>query len=114
MQECYCLIALRNRVRAHLSFSLSTLPSFPLWPSVQFFAFKVLLGSPEHVQVTLHFLNAVLGDQHRITLLEFLKPFLDKKRGDDKLAVLDILATDDQQAVENRGLAPTKVKNPPA
>ena len=66
------------------------------------------------MQVTLHFLNAVLGDQHQITSVEFLKPFLDKKRGDDKLAVLDILATDDQQAVENRGLAPTKVKNPPA
>ena len=64
-------------------------------PTVDF-AFKVLLGSPEHVQVTLHFLNAVLGDQHRITSVEFLKPFLDKKREDDKLAVLDILATDDQ------------------
>ena len=64
-------------------------------PTVDF-AFKVLLGSPEHMQVTLHFLNAVLGDQHRITSVEFLKPFLDKKRGDDKLAVLDILATDDQ------------------
>ena len=63
-------------------------------PTVDF-AFKVLLGSPEHVQATLHFLNAILGDEHRITSVEFLNPFLGKKRDDDKLSILDILATDD-------------------
>ena len=62
-------------------------------PTVDF-AFKVLLGSPEHVQVTLHFLNAILGDEHRITSVEFLNPFLGKKRDDDRLSILDILATD--------------------
>ena len=53
-----------------------------------------MLGSPEHVRVTIHFLNAILGVQTRITAVEFLNPNFGKERDDDKLAVLDILATD--------------------
>jgi len=26
------------------------------------FAFKLMLGSPEHTRITVHFLNAILGD----------------------------------------------------
>ncbi len=62
-------------------------------PTVDF-AFKLMLGSPEHVRVTIHFLNAILGCQTRITSVEFLNPNLGKERNEDKLAVLDILATD--------------------
>ncbi len=62
-------------------------------PTVDF-AFKLMLGSPDHARVTVHFLNAILGNQTRITSVEFLNPFLGKDRGDDKLSILDILATD--------------------
>ena len=51
-------------------------------PTVDF-AFKVLFGSPEHVRVTIHFLNAILGNQRRITRVEFLNPFLGKVRAED-------------------------------
>jgi predicted transposase/invertase (TIGR01784 family) len=62
-------------------------------PTVDF-AFKMMLGSPEHAPVTIHFLNAILGGRLRITQVKFLNPFLGKVRDGDKLAVLDILATD--------------------
>ena len=62
-------------------------------PTVDF-AFKLMLGNPEHARVTIHFLNAVLGDQTPILSVEFLNPFLGKERNEDKLAILDILATD--------------------
>ena len=51
-------------------------------PTVDF-AFKVLFGSPEHVRVTIHFLNAILGNQRRITRVEFLNRFLGKVRAED-------------------------------
>ncbi|MCA9063056.1 MAG: PD-(D/E)XK nuclease family transposase [Planctomycetaceae bacterium] len=35
-------------------------------PTVDF-AFKLMLGSPEHTKITIHFLNAVLEGQQRIT-----------------------------------------------
>lgn len=59
------------------------------------YAFKRMLGSPEHAGITMHFLNAVLVGQPRITQVNFLNPILDKESEDDKLAVLDILATDE-------------------
>ena len=63
-------------------------------PTVDF-AFKCLFGSPEHVAVTKHFLNSVLVGGPRITRVEFRHPFLEKTATDDKLALLDILATDE-------------------
>jgi hypothetical protein len=47
------------------------------------FAFKRLLGSPEHSRITVHFLNAVLGGSPRITDVTILNPFFEKdnKRG---------------------------------
>lgn len=59
------------------------------------FAFKLILGSPEHSGITIHFLNSILVGQPRITQVTFQNPFLDRESDDDKLSVLDILATDE-------------------
>ena len=69
-------------------------------PTVDF-AFKLMLGSPEHSGVTIHFLNAILTDQPKISYVEILNPFLGKDRDDDKLSILDILATDEQGRLLN-------------
>ncbi len=63
-------------------------------PTVDF-AFKRLLGSPEHSRITVHFLNAVLGGSPRITDVTILNPFLEWDFEQDKLSVLDVLATDE-------------------
>ena len=65
------------------------------------FAFKLMLGSPEHSGVTIHFLNSILVDQPRITHVEILNPFLEKDYEDDKLSILDILATDEHGRLLN-------------
>lgn len=59
------------------------------------FAFKLMLGSPLHTGVTIHFLNSILTGQPRITRVVIKNPILDKQDKDDKLSVLDILATDE-------------------
>jgi hypothetical protein len=59
-------------------------------------AFKLMLGSPEHSRITVHFLNSILGGGHvRIKHVTILNPFLGKATVYDKLSVLDILAQDD-------------------
>ena len=63
-------------------------------PTVDF-AFKRMLGSPDHTKITIHFLNAVLGDSPKITAVTILNPILDKDFDDDKVSVLDILAEDE-------------------
>ncbi|MFN0052027.1 MAG: Rpn family recombination-promoting nuclease/putative transposase [Planctomycetales bacterium] len=63
-------------------------------PTVDF-AFKLMLGHPERTQITVHFLNAILGDSVRITRATILNPILGKDFPDDKLSVLDILAEDE-------------------
>ena len=60
------------------------------------FAFKRLLGDPRHSDVTIHFLNAVLGGSPRITRVVFLNPILDPEDEGDKLSILDIRALDDR------------------
>ena len=65
------------------------------------FAFKLLLGSPEHSGITIHFLNSILVGQPRITQVEILNPFLGKKFDDDKLSILDIRATDEHGRLLN-------------
>ena len=62
-------------------------------PTVDF-ACKRLLGSPDHPAITLHFLNAVLGGHPRITAVEILNPIIGKDYDDDKVSILDVLATD--------------------
>jgi predicted transposase/invertase (TIGR01784 family) len=63
-------------------------------PTVDF-AFKRLLGSPEHTRITVHFLNAVLGGVPRITDVTICNPFLEKEFSEDKLSILDVLAKDE-------------------
>jgi predicted transposase/invertase (TIGR01784 family) len=59
------------------------------------FAFKLMLGSPEHPAVTIHFLNAILQLKSPVTEVEILNPIHEKKdRSEDKIVVLDILARD--------------------
>ena len=59
------------------------------------FAFKLMLGSPEHPAVTIHFLNAILRLKSPVTEVEILNPIHEKKdRSEDKIVVLDILARD--------------------
>ena len=59
------------------------------------FAFKLMLGSPFHTRVTVHFLNSILRHRPRITHVEIMNLILEKESNDDKLSVLDILATDE-------------------
>jgi predicted transposase/invertase (TIGR01784 family) len=65
------------------------------------FAFKLMLGSPLHTRVTIHFLNSILVGQPRITHVRVLNPILDREFDDDKLSVLDILATDEHGRLLN-------------
>ena len=58
-------------------------------------AFKIMRGSPEHSGITIHFFNSNLVGQPRITQVRFQNPFPDQESDDDKLSVLDILATDE-------------------
>ena len=62
-------------------------------PTVDY-AFKLLLGNPQHPNITLHFLNAVLGDQARITEIEIINPILGQQDDLDKLSILDVAARD--------------------
>lgn len=63
-------------------------------PTVDF-AFKRLLGSPDHTKITVHFLNAVLGGAPRITQVTIIDPCLEKDFEDDKRSILDVLAIDE-------------------
>jgi len=60
-----------------------------------------MLGSPDHTRVTVHFLNAILGNVPLITEVTILNPFLGKEFEDDKLSVLDILAKDEHGRILN-------------
>ena len=60
------------------------------------FAFKLVFGSPDHTNITTHFLNAVLQWRDPITAVEILNPIQGKDRSEEKLVVLDVLATDSQ------------------
>ncbi|MCO8124828.1 Rpn family recombination-promoting nuclease/putative transposase [Stieleria sp. TO1_6] len=62
-------------------------------PTVDY-AFKLLLGSPEHPAITLHFLNAILGDEIQITDVEIINPIMGKEDDIDKLSILDVAARD--------------------
>ena len=58
------------------------------------FACKLMLGSPEHSDVTIHFLNAMLRLAVPIVSVTILNPTIGKERPGDKEIVLDILALD--------------------
>ncbi|MEY3175879.1 MAG: hypothetical protein RLZZ436_3793, partial [Planctomycetota bacterium] len=59
------------------------------------YAFKLLLGSEKHTRITIHFLNTMLAGQPRITQVRILNPIQDRENADDKLTILDVLATDE-------------------
>lgn len=58
------------------------------------FACKLMLGSPEHPRVTIHFLNSMLRLDVPIVSVEILNPLMGKDRSEDKVIVLDVLARD--------------------
>ena len=72
-----------------------TLAQLGIDPKVDF-AFKKLFGSRDHPDITIHFLNSVLGGDPLIKSVEILNPFNEKDFEDDKLSILDVKATDDQ------------------
>jgi predicted transposase/invertase (TIGR01784 family) len=63
-------------------------------PTVDY-ACKRLLGDPAHSRLTIHFLNAVLKPDSPIVKVDYLNPFIPQEFYGDKLAILDILATDE-------------------
>lgn len=60
------------------------------------YPFKRLFGSVRNEALLVHVLNAVLrpGPGARVEALEFLNPFTEKEKLDDKLAVVDVKARD--------------------
>jgi len=52
------------------------------------FAFKLLLGSPDHPRITIHFLNAVLRPLPPITTVKIMNSIQDRDRSDAKLLEL--------------------------
>lgn len=58
------------------------------------FACKMMLGSPEHPSVTIHFLNSLLSLQVPVVEVEILNPIVGKERAEEKMIVLDVLARD--------------------
>jgi predicted transposase/invertase (TIGR01784 family) len=65
-------------------------------PTVDF-ACKMLLGNPDHPDITIHFLNAVLRLDSPIVSVEIINPIVLKEFEADKLSILDILAIDDAE-----------------
>ena len=60
------------------------------------FAFKMMLASPGHERVTIHFLNAILGEKAKIASIEIENPYVGPTFEGDKWVVLDILASDER------------------
>lgn len=77
------------------------------------FAFKLTFGHPKHPRITMHFLNSILSDQPKITQVEILNPILGKEIEDDKISVLDILATDEYGRLLNIEMQTTLPKGLP-
>lgn len=59
------------------------------------YALKHLLGSEQHVHITIHFLNSILVGQPKIKSVRFLNPIRNKKTARGKVSILDILAIDE-------------------
>ncbi|MFO1043036.1 MAG: Rpn family recombination-promoting nuclease/putative transposase [Planctomycetaceae bacterium] len=60
------------------------------------FACKLMLASCGHESVTIHFLNAILGKQAKISSVEIQNPLVGPNYDGDKWVILDILAKDDR------------------
>jgi predicted transposase/invertase (TIGR01784 family) len=59
------------------------------------YAFKMLLGNEQNINLLIHFLNGMLVGQPRIVHARILNPAQLKQTADDKLSILDILAIDE-------------------
>ncbi|MBF0231373.1 MAG: Rpn family recombination-promoting nuclease/putative transposase, partial [Desulfamplus sp.] len=57
--------------------------------------FKALLGSEKNKNLLIHFLNAVIGFEggNKITNVKILNPYNERKFIDDKLSIVDIKAS---------------------
>lgn len=64
-------------------------------------AFRLVLGSPAHSAVTVHFLNAVLEGIFRIRQATILNPSLEQETTDDQLTSLKIRAQEESGQVVN-------------
>jgi predicted transposase/invertase (TIGR01784 family) len=62
-------------------------------PTVDF-ACKSIIGSPDHPAITLHFLNAILRGDPFIRDVKILNPIIEREFDEDKLSILDVLASD--------------------
>lgn len=60
------------------------------------FAFKLMLSSHGHERVTIHFLNAILGELAKIASVEIQNPLVGPNYDGDKWVILDILAKDER------------------
>ncbi len=60
------------------------------------FAFKLMLSSHGHERVTIHFLNAILGEHAKIVSVEIQNPLVGPNYDGDKWVILDILAKDER------------------
>ena len=56
--------------------------------------FKAILGSPEHKEALLHFLNIVIKPAIPILEVEILNPFNEQEFQSDKLSIVDVKARD--------------------
>ncbi len=63
-------------------------------PTVDF-VFKQLFGNPKHSRIAIHFLNAILQHLLKVNKIVFRNPIQEQETEDDKLSILDILATDE-------------------
>ena len=54
------------------------------------YAFKMLLGNEQNINLLIHFLNGMLVGQPRIVHARILNPAQLKQTADDKLSILDI------------------------
>lgn len=58
------------------------------------FAFKLMLATPGHERVTLHFLNSIFEGKLKVVDVSLKNPYLGPRHETDKSLVLDILTTD--------------------
>ena len=91
--DTFFLIAIHFESFTNVSHHFKPFMAIGIDPTVDY-AFKLLLGSPEHPAITLHFLNAILGDEIQITDVEIINPILGKEDDIDKLSILDVAAKD--------------------
>ena len=59
--------------------------------------FKALLGDQKNINLTLHFLNAVIKPKHPIQNIQILNPYNEREFLSDKLTIVDIKVQDSEE-----------------